>query len=205
MLSRQSVLYGGDEISSSFIPSGGGEGREPRIKDTTPPCPPNNNNSNPDSNKTRLCVRSEQFSPCLFSLLSLFSGSPSSRASCAQMKLGGTPAGEPGAACELPGLNPGSPPGRAAGARRPALPARTGVSAAPAGPRRPGPAGPRPLFPAPKAEPRGGGGGGPGELGKERRAGSGTPPTPAARPPGAQVTRVTAGGRGTRGGGRLLV
>lgn len=61
MLSRQSVLYGGNEISSPFTASGGGEGREARIKDTTPPYPPNNNNSNPGSNKTRLCVCSEQF------------------------------------------------------------------------------------------------------------------------------------------------
>lgn len=65
MLSRQSVLYGGNEISSPFLASRGGEGREARIKDTTLPCLPNNNNNNPDGNKTRHCVCSEQF-PCVF-------------------------------------------------------------------------------------------------------------------------------------------
>lgn len=129
MLSRQSVLYGGDEISSSFTASGGGEGTEPRIKDTTPPCSPNNNNSNPDSNETRLCVRSEQFSPCSFFFLplSLFSGSPARP--CEPRGDGGAPAGELGAACELPGLNPLSRTGRALAARP------GGVRS----PRRPGP------------------------------------------------------------------
>lgn len=93
MLSRESVLYGGNEISSPFKASGGGEGREARIKDTTPPCPPNNN-SNPDSNQTRHCVSSVQF-PCYFFPFFL---PPASRASCEGTKLG--------AAQELPGLNP---------------------------------------------------------------------------------------------------
>lgn len=117
----------------------------------------------------------KQGAACAQSNFPAFFSSWLSRASRAGMKRGEAPAGEPGAACELPGLNPPSP------ALRVQLPAtgyphyRRAVRNPPA-PRPPQAAfrhsgGSRPLFPAPPAAPRGRGGGGP-----WGRAGSGTPP-----------------------------